>query len=75
MASTTKIRAGLYRDVEGCHEVEHVFGSWKGDSTREWDEWRLFEVTDGERGEWCNTYFTKREAVAAMARLHGTQEA
>jgi hypothetical protein len=65
-----KIRAGLYRDADGCHEVEHVFGNWAGDTTRQWDEWRLFEVVDGERGEWCSTFYTRRAALAACGRIH-----
>ena len=64
MATTvTKVRAGLYvalTENAGAFEIER---SWDGRG------WHVYEQTwDGYRGEWCQTYATKAEAVEAVSR-------
>lgn len=77
MSTTTglvsrRLRAGLYvlltgpavsPTMDGRFEVERVDGEFG-------TEWRLFECADGYRGEWCQTFATKADAVAAARDLH-----
>lgn len=56
----TRIAAGEYRTIEGYR----VTRSWKDGGTRG-DEWHLFDPSDN----YCQTYGTKREAVAAATRI------
>ena len=58
----TRVRAGLYyatnKDTGATVEIE---AAWDGRG------WHVYEQVDGYRGEWCQWYHTKWEAVEAQA--------
>lgn len=68
MATTKKITAGLYATTDGRFQIQRV-------DPREWGGegsvvWHLYEQDeDGHQGEYCSSYATKADAVAATERI------
>jgi hypothetical protein len=58
----TRIRAGLY--VATVTETGEVFEVERAHDGR---GWHVYEQRHGYRGEWCQWYATKWEAVEALA--------
>jgi hypothetical protein len=61
----SRVRAGFYvaehREAGSTYEVERSFSEYGG--------WELFEQVGGYRGEWCNWFPTKGDAVAAIYEI------
>lgn len=54
-----EVRPGLFHSTNGKFEVENVRRG----------EWQLFELDDGYRGEWCQTFASRKDVAEAVNKL------